>query len=527
MKRCAFGFVVAVVLAATVSVTRVTAAPLSCGDLAATRLKDGQVLSADLVDAGQFVPPAGVTIAPDSIKGLPAFCRVSAKLTSSPDSDIRIEVWLPRSGWNGRYMGIGNGGAGGFINYVNANGPSLASALRDGFATSSTDTGHRGANDDFSFGRDHREQRIDYHYRAVHETALAAKGVIRAFYGGAPHFSYFSGCSDGGRQGLIEAQRYPADYDGVLVCGPAVNRTGSLATQVWVAQAVAAEPRVEIAQSTLSMVHAAVLASCDSLDGVQDGLIDEPAKCHFDPASLVCTGLESDRCLSPAQVTVLKRFYSGPRNSNGETIGSGFLPGAETDPDGVLWSCWNCKGSAFHRASIVFQGMFDAHFAVNTFNFDRDLQALEKTEDAKLTNANDPNLKPFMDRGGKLIIVHGWSDAADPAMLSVKYYEHVVSVMGADTAAQFFRLYMTPGVYHNASHGPGPTAFPGPMLRALEAWVENKTAPEAVVATTYETDGDPSSGILRTRPLCPYPQVARYRGSGNIDAAASSVCRVP
>jgi tannase/feruloyl esterase len=421
---------------------------------------------------------------------LPSFCRVQGVITPSAESNIGFEVWMPTNDWNGKYKGVGNGGSGGFINYVALNGPSLSEAVRNGFAASSNDTGHQsGGSDDFAFARGHRQQRLDYHYRAIHETAIVAKTIIRAFYGQAARYSYFSGCSDGGRQGLIEAQRYPADYDGVLVCGPAVNRTGSVAAQTWVAQAVAIEPRVEIAPSKLSMVHSAVLASCDALDGLQDGLIAQPAKCQFDPSSLLCTGIESERCLTQPEVTVLKRFYFGPRNSKGDPIGPGFLPGAETDPVGVLSSCWNCKGSAFNRASIFLDGMFDLRFAINTFNLDRDLQALEMTEDAKLTNATDPNLKRFKDRGGKLIIVHGWSDGADPAMLSVKYYESVVSAMGLDAVAQFFRLYMIPGVYHNANQGPGPTAFPGPMLSALETWVENKTAPQAVIATAYKIDG--------------------------------------
>ena len=432
-------------------------------------------------------------------------------------------------------MGVGNGGSGGFINYVSANGPSLAGALSDGFAASSTDTGHRGDNDDFSFARGHREQRIDYHYRAIHETARAAKAVIRTFYGTAAKHSYFSGCSDGGRQGLMEAQRYPADYDGVLVCAPAVYRTHSIGAWAWVAQAVATDPGSEIPPKKLSMIHDAVIGSCDALDGLEDGLVAEPMKCRFDPALLLCTGAESERCFTQPQVTTVKKFYSGPQNSKGAAIASGFLPGSETDPDGAL-SCpsccvnagpYGCKGSALHRASIFLDGMFDTRFNVNTFDFDRDLEALESTEDAKLTNTTNPNLKELKDRGGKLIIVHGWSDGADPAMLSVKYYDSVISAMGRKAVDQFFRLYMMPDVHHNASRGPGPTAFPEPMLTALEEWVENKMAPEAVIATKYKIDGDPASGIARTRPLCPYPQVAIYKGNGSVDDAANFACKLP
>jgi feruloyl esterase len=274
------------------------------------------------------------------------------------------------------------------------------------------------------------------------------------------------------------------------------------------------------------MIHDAVIASCDALDGLQDGIIAEPMKCRFDTASLLCKGAESERCLTAPQVATLKKFYSGPQNSKGEAIASGFLPGSETDPTGVI-SCRNCKGSGLHRASMFLDGMFDLRFYVSAFDFDRDLQALESTEDAKLTNTTNPNLKAFKDRGNKLIIVHGWSDGADPAMLSVKYYESVTSTMGRSNADQFFRLYMVPDVYHNASRGPGPTAFPEPMLKALEDWVENKTAPEAVIATKYKTDGDPRSGIARTRPLCPYPQFATYKGSGNIDDAVNFSCELP
>jgi feruloyl esterase len=447
-------------------------------------------------------------------------------ITPSPESHIEFEVWLPTSGWNGRYMGVGNGGSGGFINYASANGPSLAGALSDGFAASSTDTGHHGDNDDFSFARGHREQRIDYHYRAIHETASAAKAVIHTLYGATPKYSYFSGCSDGGRQGLVEAQRYPADYDGVLVCSPAVNRTHSIAAWAWVAQAVATEPSSEIPPKKLLMIHGAVIGSCDAIDGLEDGVVAEPMKCRFDPASLLCKGGESERCLTQPQVTTLTKFYSGPQNSKGVAIASGFLPGSETDPEGALSSCQGCKGSALHRASIFLEGMFDTRFNVKTFDFDRDLEALESTEDAKLTSTTNPNLRALKDRGGKLIIVHGWSDGADPAMLSVKYYDSVISAMGPKAVDQFFRLYMVPDVYHNASRGPGPTAFPKPMLTALEKWVENKKAPEAVIATRYRIDGDPTSGIARTRPLCPYPEVAVYKGTGSIDDAVNFSCKL-
>jgi feruloyl esterase len=517
---------VAAILGILTTCRAASAAP--CESLRTVPFEHTIVTAAAIVPAGTFAPRLTSGVQPPStvFASLPEFCRVEGISSPTTDSRIEFEIWLPTSRWNGRYMGVGNGGSGGALNYFAATGPSLAEALHRGFAASSTDTGHRGEDDDFSFARGHREQRIDYHYRAIHETALVAKAVVRAFYGAGPKYSYFSGCSDGGRQGLVEAQRYPSDYDGVLVCGPAVHRTHSVAAWIWVAQAVAAGPDSEIPPSKLLMIHDAVIASCDALDGLQDGLIAEPMKCRFDPASLLCTGADSERCLTQAQVATLKRFYAGPTNSNGDPIASEFLPGAETDPVGAI-SCRNCKGSALHRASIFLDGLFDARFNVNTFDFDRDLSALEQTEDATLTNATDPNLTPFKNRGAKLFIVHGWSDGADPALNSVKYYETLLATMGRKAVDQFFRLYMIPGVYHNASRGPGPTAFPGPMLKALEDWVEHSTVPVAVIGTSYKSDGDPDSGVTRTRPLCPYPHVATYKGTGSANDATNFTCKTP
>jgi Tannase and feruloyl esterase len=504
----------------------VPAGGATCSSLTRLKLPNTVITAAQDVGPGKFLPPEG---RPSEIElaayhDLPAFCRVRGIIQPSADSHIEFEVWLPASGWNGRYMGVGNGGSGGSINYASYV-HTLADSLRDGFAASSTDTGHRGADDDFSFARGHREKRIDYHYRAIHDTALAAKAVIGAFYGTAPKYSYFVGGSDGGRQGLMEAQRYPLDYDGVLVFAPTLSRTGSVAAWTWVAQAVAGAGG-DIPQNSLSLVQAAAIAACDSLDGVTDGITSEPTKCRFDPASLLCKDGTSERCLTQPQVAALKKFYAGPRNSKGEHIAPGFLPGAETDPAGSL-SCKSCKGSGFHRASIFLEGMLDSRFTVDTFDFDRDMPHLESAEDAKLTNATEANLKAFKDRGGKLIIAHGWSDGVDTPLITVNYYDSVVMRMGVNRVSEFLRLYMVPGVYHNIGQGPGLTTFREPMMTALQHWVEKRVTPGSVVATKYKTDGNPSSGVVRTRPLCPYPQVAQYRGTGSIDDAANFACRAP
>jgi feruloyl esterase len=504
------------------------AAAATCGSLTALKLSDTVITAAQDILPGKFVPPEGrpSDLQLAAYRDLPAFCRVQGVIKPSDDSHIEFEVWLPASKWNGKYLGVGNGGSGGFIPYASAavsNAPSMVDALRDGFASASTDTGHRGTQDDFSFGRGHPEKRIDYDYRAIHEMTVKARAVIRAFYGTAAKYAYFIGCSNGGRQALIEAQRYPADYDGLLACAPTASRTATAMSWAWVAQALAVDPGNQIAPNKIPAVQAAVIAACDALDGLKDGIIDDPTKCHFDPAVLLCKDGESDGCLTQPQISVFEKLYSGARNSRGEQITPGFPPGAETDPGGSLL-CPDCMSSAAHRASTFFEGMMESRFSVQSFNFDTDARDLEASEGAKLANATNPNLKALKDRGGKLVIVHGWSDGTDSPVATVNYYQSIVSTMGVRDVSEFLRLYMVPGMQHGGG-GPGPNRFRETMTAALEAWVEKGTAPGPVVATKYKTDGNPSSGIARTRPLCAYPQTAMYKGNGSIEDAANFSCR--
>jgi feruloyl esterase len=238
---------------------------------------------------------------------------------------------MPVPDWSGRYLGVTNGRSGGSIPYISpalSNAPSMTDALRHGFAVASTDTGPRAPPDDFSFGRGHPEKRIDYYYRAVHEMTVAAKAVIHEFYGAAPKYSYFMGCSDGGRRALMEAQRYPSDYQGVLACAPTVSRTAAVISWVWVAQALTAEPGSQIPENKIPAIQASAVAACDALDGLKDGIIGNAAQCRFDPAVLLCQGEESAECLTKPQVTALRKIYSGPRNSKGEQLAPGFPPGA-------------------------------------------------------------------------------------------------------------------------------------------------------------------------------------------------------
>lgn len=451
-------------------------------------------------------------------------------LTPSPDSHIEFEVWLPVSGWNGKYLGVGNGGFAGSIGYT-----ALADAVANGYVASSTDTGHKGGATDGVWALGHHEKMVDYGYRAIHETAEKAKEVVAAYYGGAPKQSYFASCSNGGRQALLEAQRYPADYDGILAGAPANYFTHIAAGFVWNQQALDGPGYIPAAK--LKLIESAALASCDATDGVMDGVIDDPTKCHFDPAALACKGEASDSCLTEAQVAALKKIYEGPKNSKGQQLYPGFEPGGETGLGG--WASWITGFSAGKSAELAFANGFfadmtfqDASWDFRKMNFDRDMKIADDTM-AQLYNATDANLKAFKDRGGKLLLYHGWSDAALPPTNTIHYYESVVKKMGRKQAGEFVELFMVPGMQH-CGGGPGPNDFgafsPAPaapdhsMIQSLEQWVEKGTAPTKIIASKYKTDGIPAGGVARTRPLCPYPTFAKYSGSGSTDEAANFSC---
>jgi hypothetical protein len=500
----------------------------TCEDLARLSPAHTVVTSAQTVAPGAFTAPGarGDDPALQMYRKLPAFCRVQGIIQPSTDSHIEFEVWLPSSGWNSKYAGLGNGGFAGSIGYTG-----LAAALTAGFASSSTDTGHRAEATDASWAIGHQEKLVDFGYRAIHETAEQAKAIVQAFYGGSPQRSYFSSCSNGGRQALMEAQRYPADYDGIIAGAPASFFTHVGDSFVWDLQAIESDPASYIPESKLPAIESAVLSACDAKDGLKDGLIDDPRKCRFDPAVLLCKGAESAGCLTQPQIAALKKIYVGPRDSKGKQIYPGFLPGGETGNQG--WSAW-ITGSAPAKSaqyafgngigSVLFE---DPKWDYRTFNFDRDVALLDKKL-GKILNAVDPDLKAFKSRGGKLVIYHGWSDSALPPENTIDYYQRVVSKMGSRDTADFLSLYMVPGMQH-CGGGPGPNSFgsgPGAetgMFTALEEWVEKGSVPGAIVATKYKSGG----AVARTRPLCPWPQVARYNGSGSPDEAANFTCAIP
>jgi len=508
-------------------------AAATCDSLATLKLaSDTTITSAAVVAAGAFTMPGNAAPAgpfgPPSFKNVPAFCRVQGVLQPSSDSHIEFEVWMPVSGWNGKYHGEGNGGFAGSISYQ-----ALAEAVRSGYASSSTDTGHQGGATDAKWALGHPEKIVDFGYRAIHETAERSKAIVSAFYGTAAKHSYFASCSNGGRQALMEAQRYPADYDGLIAGAPAYSFTHVLALFTQDLQYLDGDSFIP--GSKYPAIEAAVVAACDARDGVKDGVIDDPTKCDFKPQTLLCSGVESAACLTQPQVTALEKIYGGAKTSRGEQVWPGYMPGGQAGPAG--WSLWisgaNPTASLHYAfatqggANLIFQ---NAAWDFRTFQLDRDVKVADDSMGQRL-NAVDPNLKGLKDRGGKLILYHGWSDAALPPMATVNYYHNVIAKVGTKDTADFVRLYMVPGMQH-CGGGPGPDSFgatpgaphveAGDMNAALERWVEDHQAPDKIVTAKFV-----SGKAVRTRPLCPYPQVARYSGSGGTDDAANFRCTAP
>jgi feruloyl esterase len=442
------------------------------------------------------------------IKNLPAFCRVAATLKPTSDSDIKIEVWLPASGWNGKFQAVGNGGWAGVISYS-----AMAQALEQGYATSSTDTGHVGATGSFALG--HPEKLTDFGYRAVHEMTVQAKAIIAAFYGDAPKISYWNGCSTGGRQGLKEAQRFPDDYDAIIAGASANPRTHLSTWQIWLAQGILNDPANYIPAGKYPVIHKAVLEACDAADGLKDGLLNDPTLCHFDPKVIECKDGDAPTCLTPAQVEAAKRMYTAPRNPRtNQEIFPPVEPGSE-----LGWGMLLAGPEPFSAATdqyryVVFK---DPRWDWRTLNIDSDVALADKIDNDTI-NAVDPNLKTFLAHGGKLLMYHGWADPGVAPRASINYYKAASDSAGA-RAADSIRLFMVPGMGH-CGGGEGPNTFE--MISALEQWKEQGHAPARIVAS-HRTAGQ----VDRTRPLCPYPQVAKYKGAGSIDDEANFACELP
>ncbi len=482
----------------------------SCESLGALALADARITIAQAVPAGTFSPragqPGGKAEAANPYKDLPEFCRVAATLTPTGDSDIKVEVWLPAAGWNRKFQAVGNGGWAGVISYS-----AMAEAVRAGYATASTDTGHVGGSGSFVLG--HPEKLIDFGWRSEHEMTVKAKAIVQAFYGSSPARSYWNGCSTGGRQALKEAQKFPDDFDGIIAGAPA-NRT---ALGLWIAFALLKDSASFIPAAKYPAIHRAVLAACDARDGVKDGLIENPSLCKFDPQVLLCKGADGADCLTAPQVEAARKVYSPGKNPRtGAELFPSLAPGSELGW-GTMGGGPEPYGNILDQYRyVVFK---DAAWDWRTFDFDRDIPRSEHPENVVM-NATDPNLKPFFAHNGKLLIYHGWSDPNVSPFNTIKYYQSVLDTMGgASKTSGNVRLFMAPGMGH-CGGGEGPNTFD--KVGTLDSWVEDGKAPESILAS-HSTDRK----VDRVRPLCPYPQVAKYKGTGSIDSAASFTCQLP
>jgi feruloyl esterase len=464
---------------------------------------------------------------------VPEYCRVLGVL----EGTIHFEVALPTTRWNGKFFYAGGGG-------FNGTTPSLTQGLTHGYASASSDTGHVGRYTDSSSSRstdaswalDNPQAQINYGYRATHLVTVLAKEIVREYYGEAARRAYWSGCSNGGKMGLMEMQRYPEDFDGVIIGCFVIDRTKLMLSYAWTAQALAPAP---IPPDRIPLIARATLAACDAQDGLVDGVVDSPHRCDFDPRTLLC-GTDDDECLSPGQVEALEKIYGGAKNSAGELLFPGFPPGHEED-----WARYitgEGTRNSYRASSWQWQYNFMRYFVFGTDydpvkEFDFDTTPAKLKEVAKSQDAADPDLSAFQAHGGKLIMYHGWADHSITALRTLQYYDDVRKTVGEDATDEFARLFMVPGLHH-CGRGPGPWSFGGTgqialkddaehnMLMALDRWVEEGVAPEKIIGVKFVND-DPRQGVALTRPLCPYPQAAQYKGSGSINEAANFVCAEP
>jgi feruloyl esterase len=470
--------------------------------------------------------PAATTVTAakvvDATAAQPSYCQVDGHV-AVPGNEVNLRIGLPQR-WNGKFYFSGVGGLGGQMGVLTA-------GLARGYASASTDTGHLAS--DPTWGAN-RAKEIDYGHRGTHVTAVAGKALTAAFYGRSPQHAYFNGCSNGGRQALMEVQRYPADFDGIIAGDPATG-TPMQAGRALVFQKLLASAESYVPSEKIEMLSKATLAACDAADGLKDGLVSDPQRCVFKPESLKCKGPDAPNCLTPPQLDVVKQIYGGARLPSGEIYAYGFPFGHEGGATG--WRAWTVgsvpptrqpdgtynfaakvpSGFALSEQNFRFLALDDddPYFNWRVFRLDRDLPRMKVMTD--ILSPLDADLRPFKGRNGKLLMYHGWSDPAISANGTVDYYDKVgKAVGGQQNLESFARLYLVPGMHH-CTGGPGPNEFD--MLTVLENWVEHNVTPAAVVAT-HKTDG----AVDRTRPLCPYPQVARYTGTGSVDEAANFRC---
>ena len=478
----------------------------TCTGLRNAELDNAVVTSATVVAEGPFNPPSGTQGAPgatQSTEPLPEHCRVVLELRPGDESLINAELWLPMADWNGKFMAIGNGGWAGSIQGYG----DMQRALRSGYATAASDNGSAADNPNGMFALGAPERLVDFAYRSIHEMTVKSKDLLSSFYSQPAELSYYNGCSTGGRQGLMAAQRYPADFDGIIAGAPANRHIRMHIAQSYETMHVNWHPQTAIPEATASMVNEAVMAKCDVLG---EGFISNPQQCSFDFSALQCdAGSNSDSCLSPAQLQTVETYYSGVRNSQGEEIFAGRALSVPLPPMPVT----NEAPNPFLFDTIRILGFEDPDYDWRTFNLDRDVPYIDSK--VGFVDANDPDLSAFAARGGKLLMYHGWEDPGITPQNTIDYYISVLQTMGGDQS-DWMRLFMVPGMGH-CRGGDGPHTFE--LFSVLEAWREDGRAPEQIMAR------NPQSGL--ERPLCAYPAEAVYDGSGNLNDSANWSCEAP
>jgi feruloyl esterase len=435
---------------------------------------------------------------------LPEYCRLVLVLKPSADSNINSELWLPTKTWNGKFMATGNGGFGGAIQGLNE----MRNVIRLGYATAGNDTGHSaadGPNGMFALG--HPEKIVDFAYRAMHEMTVTSKKLINEFYGRPQEFAYYKGCSTGGRQGVMNAQRYPEDFDGIIA-GALANRhiqmhTAGAARGVHLAR----HPEQELSAAKAALVNKTVMDSCDTL---KEGFLANPRACKVDFKKLACgsgnnAAAESDSCLTAPQLQSVETYYGGLKNSKGELIFSGQALG-----NPINAQRGNIPAIGAGNDTVRIWGFQNDKYDWSTFDLDRDMPIINSK--VGFVDAVDPDLSKFKARGGKLLLYAGWGDTTITPENTVLYYESVLDKMGRNQG-DFTRLFLVPGMAH-CGGGPGLNTFDS--IGALEQWREKGSTPTQVTGFNNTT--------LMTRPVCAYPQAAKYKGTGNIKDAANWSC---
>lgn len=447
-------------------------------------------------------------------------CLVTAIVTHPPAKD-RVTVWigLPLTNWNGRFLGTGGGG------FLGGSAGNLRDPVLHGFAAAATDTGHEGGSGSFALdanGRQNWPGIIDNAYLGIHEMTVVGKALTKSFYGNAPRYSYFVGGSTGGRQGLMEAQRFPEDYDGIISACPAINWHRFVAASLW-PEVVMLSMSNFVSRAKLDAATAAAIAVCDADDGVKDGVIDDPLHCTYDLKALVGTKI-GDEIFTEADAEVIRKVWQGPRKQDGSFIWHGLERGADMSAYASIGGS-PLKGKPFSIALEywVYYLAQDAKWDWTTLTYAGFEQLWTKSVEqyGAVIGTDDPDLTRFRDHGGKLIISHGLADQLIPAAGTIDYFKRVEDRMGGEKkTAKFARLFLVPGVDHGF-HGAGAT--PTGINEAMLRWVEEGQAPEKLIAEKRDASGK----VVRTRPLFPYPQVAKYKGSGSTDEAGNFVSTPP